>query len=100
MMTASEESFEIMKAEDSASSDVSTDNDSDEQEEVFPHHRRLTIFQSLSESGCATKDVDSSSEHQTEASQSLLKLINMEDNATDDFEENWSQSSVEHLLLE
>jgi hypothetical protein len=29
----------------------------------------------------------------------LLKLINMEDN-TADFEENWSQFSVEQLVLE
>ena len=84
------------------SADVSTDGDSaiellqHEMQSIIPEGRRLSIFQQV----IAAEDVIKQKSESNEASSSaaLIKLMsNLEDNQGADFDENWSQSSVEHL---
>ena len=86
----------------STSADVSTDGDSaiellqHEMQSIIPEGRRLSIFQQV----IAAEDVIKQKSESNEASSSaaLIKLMsNLEDNQGADFDENWSQSSVEHL---
>lgn len=85
------------------SADVSTDGDSaiehlqHEMQSIIPEGRRLSIFQQV----IAAEDVNKkqkSESNEASSSAALIKLMStLEDNQGADFDENWSQSSVEHL---
>lgn len=80
------------------SSELSTDNDSENADEFTQNNsRRLSVFLAIEETGSEERYRE---EPATEASQSLLKLMSLSDSDEGTFNENWSQSAVDHLLLE
>lgn len=119
MTTApSEDSFEVLKVgQKSGNSDLSTDNESEQgaPDDTINHlySRRLPVFVALEEAdinekGSENFDREDPEEEITEASQSLLKLIGLEDDHDETAQategpyngENWSQSAGDQLLLE
>lgn len=108
LTAVSEESFELR--DHCQKSDLSTDSGSEVAADEFAHtSRRLPIFLTLEEEdspGAALTDRKGGEDEplMTEASQSLLKLIGLEEecseNAPGVYSENWSQSAGDHALFE